>query len=76
MRVFECGTGETMAYCKGACAAVAEVSCLGVLDHEVHVDMWGGRLTIAWTGQDTDTLYMTGPATTVFEGQIDIPDHL
>ena len=33
-------------------------------------------LPIAWTGQDTDTLYMTGPATTVFEGQIDIPDHL
>ena len=59
----------------GACAAVAAGIRLGLLDHEVHVDMRGGRLTIAWTGQDTDTLYMTGPATTVFEGQIDIPDH-
>ena len=49
---------------------------LGLLDNEVHVDMRGGRLTNAWTGQYTDTLYMTGPATTVFEGQIDIPDHL
>ena len=63
-----CGTG--------ACAAVAAGIRLGLLDHEVHVDMRGGRLTIAWTGQDADTLYMPGPATTVFEGQIDIPDHL
>lgn len=76
LRVFERGTGETLACGTGACAAVAAGIRLGLLDHEVHVDMRGGRLTIAWTGQDTDTLYMTGPATTVFEGQIDIPDHL
>ena len=76
LRVYERGAGETLACGTGACAAVAAGIRLGLLDNEVHVDMRGGRLTIAWTGQDTDTLYMTGPATTVFEGQIDIPDHL
>jgi diaminopimelate epimerase len=76
LRVFERGTGETLACGTGACAAVAAGIRLGLLDNEVHVDMRGGRLTIAWTGQEADTLYMTGPATTVFEGQIEIPDTL
>ena len=49
---------------------------LGLLDPEVQVDTRGGRLTIAWSGADTDSVFMTGPATTVFEGQIDIPDTL
>lgn len=74
LRVFERGTGETLACGSGACAAVAAGIHLGLLDSEVHVDMHGGRLTIAWSGKDTDSLFMTGPATTVFEGQIDIPD--
>lgn len=74
LRVFERGTGETLACGSGACAAVAAGIRLGLLDQEVHVDMHGGRLTIAWSGQDSDSLFMTGPATTVFEGQIDIPD--
>lgn len=74
LRVFERGVGETLACGSGACAAVAVGIRLGLLDNEVHVDTRGGRLTIAWSGADTDSVFMTGPATTVFEGQIDIPD--
>ena len=53
-----------------------EQARLGLLDPEVQVDTRGGRLTIAWSGQAADSVFMTGPATTVFEGQIDIPDTL
>ena len=66
--------GETLACGTGACAAVASGIRLGLLDPEVQVDTRGGRLTIAWSGQEADSVFMTGPATTVFEGQIDIPD--
>lgn len=76
LRVFERGVGETLACGTGACAAVASGIRLGLLDPEVQVDMRGGRLTIAWSGAGTDSVFMTGPATTVFEGQIDIPDTL
>lgn len=76
LRVFERGVGETLACGTGACAAVASGIRLGLLDSEVQVDMRGGRLTIAWSGAGTDSVFMTGPATTVFEGQIDIPDTL
>ena len=76
LRVFERGAGETLACGTGACAAVASGIRLGLLDPEVQVDTRGGRLTIAWSGQEADSVFMTGPATTVFEGQIDIPDTL
>ncbi|PTT23845.1 diaminopimelate epimerase [Acidovorax sp. HMWF029] len=76
LRVFERGVGETLACGTGACAAVSAGIRLGLLDSEVHVDTRGGRLTIAWSGQEADSVFMTGPATTVFEGQIDIPDSL
>ncbi|WP_426306435.1 diaminopimelate epimerase [Acidovorax facilis] len=76
LRVFERGAGETLACGTGACAAVSAGIRLGLLDNEVHVETRGGRLTIAWSGADTDSVFMTGPATTVFEGQIDIPDTL
>ena len=76
LRVFERGAGETLACGTGACAAVSAGIRLGLLDNEVHVDTRGGRLTIAWSGADTASVFMTGPATTVFEGQIDIPDTL
>ena len=74
LRVFERGVGETLACGTGACAAVVAGIRLGLLDTEVQVDTRGGRLTIAWSGQEADSVFMTGPATTVFEGQIDIPD--
>ncbi|MFN4119556.1 diaminopimelate epimerase [Acidovorax sp.] len=76
LRVFERGVGETLACGTGACAAVVAGIRLGLLGPEVQVDTRGGRLTIAWSGQEADSVFMTGPATTVFEGQIDIPDTL
>ncbi|MCO5112115.1 MAG: diaminopimelate epimerase [Burkholderiaceae bacterium] len=74
LRVYERGAGETLACGTGACAAVAAGIRLGLLGTRVHVQMRGGLLTIAWSGQEADSVFMTGPATTVFEGQIDIPD--
>ncbi len=76
LRVFERGSGETLACGSGACAAVATGIRLGLLDHRVDVHTRGGTLTIAWSGQPDDSVFMTGPATTVFEGQIEIPDSL
>ncbi|MDY0107419.1 MAG: diaminopimelate epimerase [Giesbergeria sp.] len=74
LRVYERGAGETLACGTGACAAVAAGIHLGLLDARVDVHTRGGLLTIAWSGQEADSVFMTGPATTVFEGQIDIPD--
>ena len=73
LRVFERGAGETLACGTGACAAVVAGIRLGLLDAEVDVDTHGGRLTIAWAGMGQPVL-MTGPATTVFDGSITIPD--
>jgi len=74
LRVFERGSGETLACGSGACAAVATGIRLGLLDARVDVHTRGGLLTIAWAGGAEDAVFMTGPATTVFEGQIEIPD--
>ena len=73
LRVYERGAGETLACGTGACAAVVAGIGLGLLDARVDVHMRGGLLTIAWAGGLQDPVLMTGPATTVFEGQIDIP---
>ena len=71
LRVYERGTGETLACGTGACAAVA-VGCLwGLLDERVTVSLPGGELEIEWPGEGLDLL-MTGPATTVFQGTISI----
>lgn len=75
LRVFERGAGETLACGSGACAAVVAGIRLGLLDATVEVQTHGGVLTIAWAGGDTPVL-MTGPATTVFHGEIDIPETL
>ena len=71
LRVFERGTGETLACGTGACAAVVAGIRLGWLDRRVDVDTRGGRLTIEWAGGDSHVL-MTGPAETVFEGEIEL----
>ena len=76
LRVFERGAGETLACGTGACAAVAAGIRLGLLDASVQVDTRGGRLGIAWTGETRAPVYLTGPATPVFDGQIDIPETL
>ncbi|HMN93513.1 MAG TPA: diaminopimelate epimerase [Hydrogenophaga sp.] len=78
LRVYERGAGETLACGTGACAAVVAGVRLGLLDGPVDVHTRGGVLTIAW--QDTPThdapVFMTGPATTVFEGEIELPETL
>ena len=75
LRVFERGTGETLACGSGACAAVVAGIRLGLLDDTVDVQTRGGTLTISWAGFASPVM-MTGPATTVFHGEIDLPDYL
>lgn len=70
LRVYERGTGETLACGTGACAAAVAGMRLGLLDDQVDVHTHGGILTIAWSGQECDAVFLTGPATTVFEGEI------
>ncbi|PMS37691.1 diaminopimelate epimerase [Trinickia symbiotica] len=76
LRVFERGAGETLACGTGACAAVAAGIRRGLLDSPVIVETHGGILTIAWDGarDETAPLTMAGPAATVFEGEIELPD--
>jgi diaminopimelate epimerase len=76
LRVYERGAGETLACGTGACAAVVAGIRLGLLDARVDVNTRGGRLTIEWqdSPQHNRPVLMTGPATTVFDGEIDIPD--
>ncbi len=69
LRVFERGAGETLACGSGACAAVVVGIEQNVLDNEVTVDLRGGQLSVSWAGRG-EPVYMTGPATTVFEGTI------
>lgn len=71
LRVYERGAGETLACGTGACAAVVAGITRGLLDESVAVDTRGGRLTIAWAGADAPVL-MTGPAQSVFDGEIDL----
>lgn len=71
LRVYERGAGETLACGTGACAAVVAGCLQGLLDDTVRVVLHGGELSISWLGIDTPVL-MTGPATTVFEGIIQI----
>ena len=75
LRVFERGAGETLACGSGACAAVVAGICLGLLDARVEVETRGGGLTIEWRGSAqhmNEPVRMTGPAETVFEGEIDL----
>lgn len=76
LRVFERGAGETLACGTGACAAVVAGIRQGWLDSQVDVQTQGGVLTIEWAGQADSPVRMTGPATFVFEGSIDVPDSL
>ena len=69
LRVFERGAGETLACGTGACAAVAVGRRLGLLDEAVRVSLPGGDLRITWAG-GTEPLWMTGPAVSVFSGEI------
>ncbi len=74
LRVYERGAGETLACGTGACAAVVAGIRLGLLGPRVDVQARGGRLTIEWGGGAQDAVLLTGPADTVFEGSIELPD--
>jgi diaminopimelate epimerase len=69
LRVFERGSGETLACGSGACAAVVVGQRRGFLDDTVQVDLPGGSLSICYTGQGG--ILMTGPAAHVYDGRID-----
>jgi diaminopimelate epimerase len=73
LRVFERGAGETQACGTGACAAVAVGRRHGPLAEEVRVDVPGGRLIVQWPGPG-EPIWLTGPAETAFEGQVELPD--
>jgi diaminopimelate epimerase len=70
LRVYERGTGETLACGTGACAAVAVGRRHGRLDQEVHVQLRGGELRVHWPGAG-ERIWMTGPAEVAFEGRVE-----
>ena len=72
LRVHERGAGETLACGTGACAAVVSGIRRGLVASPVTVHARGGDLVIAWDGNDTPVM-MSGPAVTVFEGEVDVP---
>ena len=77
LRVYERGAGETLACGTGACAAVVAGIRLGLLDAQVDVHTHGGLLTIGWKMAEQGLqapVMLTGPAVTVFEGVVDIPN--
>jgi len=69
LRVYERGSGETIACGSGTCAAVAAGIANGLLDNKVTAHLTGGDLTIEWEGQGSPVM-MTGPANTSFEGTL------
>ncbi len=69
LRVYERGAGETLACGTGACAAVVAGRLRGLLDEQVTVSLPGGDLMISWAAHN-EPVWMTGPATRVFEGRI------
>ena len=71
MRVWERGTGETLACGTGACAVTVASILNGLTDDRITVELSGGNLEIFWDRKE-NVVYMTGPATTVFEGEIEI----
>ena len=75
LRVYERGAGETLACGTGACAAAVAGMQLGLLDRRVNVSTRGGLLSVEWDG-DAAPVLLSGPATTVFRGEIELPDKL
>jgi diaminopimelate epimerase len=69
MRVWERGSGETLACGTGACASVVAGILNGFTDRKTTVELLGGELIIEWNAFDNH-VYLTGSATTVFEGEI------
>ena len=72
MRVWERGTGETLACGTGTCATVVAAILNGYAAHDVTVHLLGGKLKAGWSGNEQDSVFMTGPAEYVFSGEIDL----
>ena len=72
MRVYERGSGETLACGTGSCATAVAAITLGLCDNDVTIHLIGGDLDISWRGDENDSVYMTGPATQVFTGEVDL----
>ncbi len=72
MRVYERGSGETLACGTGACATAVAAILSGRADNDVTVHLLGGDLEISWSGNEQDSVFMTGPAEYVFTGEVDI----
>jgi diaminopimelate epimerase len=71
LRVYERGVGETLSCGTGACAAVVAGITRGLLDSTVKVNTVGGNLSVCWEGEN-NPVWMTGPATSVFDGEIEL----
>lgn len=71
LRVYERGVGETLACGSGACAAVAAARMAGRLDNEVDVGLKGGHLLVSWE-KEGEPVWMSGPATMVYNGRIEL----
>ena len=71
MRVWERGTGETLACGTGCCAIAVACVLNGLTENAITVKVLGGELEIEWAGEDS-VVYMTGPAVTVFEGEVEV----
>lgn len=72
MRVYERGTGETLACGTGSCATAVAAIMNGLADYDVTVHLLGGDLQISWSGNENDSVFMTGPCEYVFTGEINI----
>ena len=72
MRVWERGSGETLACGTGCCATAVAAILNGYADHDVTIHLLGGELEISWSGNEADSVFMTGAAETVFCGEIDL----
>jgi diaminopimelate epimerase len=82
MRVWERGTGETLACGTGACASTVACVLNGLTEDEITLHLLGGDLVVRWD-RESNHVFMTGPATTVFEGEMgvsacaqDVPPHV
>lgn len=74
--VWERGCGFTLACGTGACATAVGAIMLGMADHDVNVELPGGVLRIEWNGKPESSVFMSGPATYAFRGEIEVPAEL